>query len=115
MVTLDPERIHQVLSNLIVNALRYTPRDGTIHVRSRIAAANIGKVAELSVEDNGSGITPEVLPQIFNRFYKSRDSSGTGLGLPIARHLVEAHGGTISAESQPGKGTTIRISLPIQE
>jgi two-component system sensor histidine kinase BaeS len=115
MVTLDPERIHQVLSNLIVNALRYTPRDGTIHVRSRIVAANIGKVAELSVEDSGSGITPEALPQIFNRFYKSRDSSGTGLGLPIARHLVEAHGGTISAESQPGKGTTIRISLPIQE
>jgi signal transduction histidine kinase len=55
------------------------------------------------------------LPQVFNRFYKSRDSSGTGLGLPIARHLVEAHAGTITAESQPGLGTTIRINLPVQE
>ncbi len=74
-----------------------------------------GRRAEVSVEDNGVGIAPDVLPNIFNRFYKSRDSSGTGLGLPIARHLVEAHGGTISAESQPGKGTTIRIRLPVQE
>ena len=115
LLSLDPERIHQVLSNLIVNALRYTPRDGTIKVCSRIVSMGEGKGIELMVEDTGQGIAPDVLPHIFNRFYKSRDSSGTGLGLPIARHLVEAHGGTISAGSRPGLGTTIRITLPVQE
>ncbi len=115
LINLDPERIHQVLANLIANALRYTPRDGTIHIRSRIVPSKTGKAAELAVEDTGAGISPEILPYIFNRFYKSRDSSGTGLGLPIARHLTEAHGGTISAESQPGQGTIIRITLPVQE
>ena len=115
LLDLDPERIRQVLSNLIANALRYTPRAGSIHVACKIVKSEQGKVAEVTVEDSGVGIAPDVLPNIFNRFYKSRDSSGTGLGLPIARHLVEAHGGTITAESQPGRGTTIRIVLPIQE
>jgi signal transduction histidine kinase len=69
----------------------------------------------VTVEDTGAGITAEVLPHVFERFYKSRDSSGTGLGLPIAKYLVEAHGGTITAESEPGKGTTIHISLPVDE
>jgi two-component system, OmpR family, sensor histidine kinase BaeS len=112
---LDPERIRQVLSNLIANALRYTPPGGAIHVRFRTTTLDEAKLVELIVEDTGTGIAPEVLPHIFNRFYKSRDSSGTGLGLPIARHLVEAHGGTITAQSQPGQGTTIRISLPVSE
>jgi len=115
LLNLDPERIRQVLSNLIANALRYTSRDGTILICLNIIPSDSGKVAEVKVEDNGVGIAPDVLPNIFNRFYKSRDSSGTGLGLPIARHLVEAHGGRISAESQPGQGTTIRFTLPIQE
>ena len=115
MLNLDPERIHQVLSNLIANALRYTPRDGTIHVRCKIVPSESGRVAEVSVEDTGIGIAPDVLPHIFNRFYKSRDSSGTGLGLPIARHLVEAHGGSITAASQPGQGTNIRFTLPVQK
>ena len=115
VLNLDPERIRQVLSNLIANALRYTPHDGVIHVRYATTRSDGGKYAEITVEDNGVGIAPDVLPQIFNRFYKSRDSSGTGLGLPIARHLVEAHGGTIIAESQPGRGTTIRIRLPVGE
>ena len=115
VLNLDPERIRQVLSNLIANALRYTPRDGAIHVRYTITRSDDGKYAEVTVEDTGVGIAPDVLPHIFNRFYKSRDSSGTGLGLPIARHLVEAHGGTITAESQPGRGTTMRIRLPANE
>jgi len=115
LLDLDPERIRQVLSNLIANALRYTPRDGSIHVTYKIVKSVDGKAAEVCVEDTGAGIAPDVLPNIFNRFYKSRDSSGTGLGLPIARHLVEAHAGRISAESQPGVGTTIRIILPVQE
>jgi two-component system sensor histidine kinase BaeS len=115
LLNLDPERIRQVLSNLIANALRYTPRAGTIQVRGKIGLSETGRLVEVTVEDSGVGIPADVLPQIFNRFYKSRDSSGTGLGLPIARHLVEAHDGTISAESQPGRGTTIRIRLPVQE
>jgi two-component system sensor histidine kinase BaeS len=115
LLNLDPERIRQVLSNLIANALRYTPRDGAIHVGYKITRSNGEKFAEVTVEDTGVGIAPDVLPHIFNRFYKSRDSSGTGLGLPIARHLVEAHGGRITAESQPGQGTTIHISLPASE
>jgi two-component system, OmpR family, sensor histidine kinase BaeS len=112
LLNLDPERIRQVISNLIANALRYTPAGGAITIRYRMLSSGGAEQAELTVADNGSGIAPELLPNVFNRFYKSRDSSGTGLGLPIARHLVEAHGGTITAESQPGQGTTIRILLP---
>jgi signal transduction histidine kinase len=115
VLSLDPERIRQVLSNLIANALRYTPSDGAIHVRYVATRLEDGEYAQVSVEDTGVGIAPDVLPHIFNRFYKSRDSSGTGLGLPIARHLVEAHGGSITAESQPGQETTIRFRLPINK
>jgi len=114
-LNLDPERIRQVLSNLIANALRYTPRAGAIHVRYASTRSDDGNYAEVIVEDTGVGISADVLPHIFNRFYKSRDSSGTGLGLSIARHLVEAHGGSISAESQPGRGTAMRIRLPADE
>jgi two-component system, OmpR family, sensor histidine kinase BaeS len=115
ILTLDPERIRQVLSNLIANALRYTPHSGAIHVGCTSLRSEAGKCVEITVADTGVGIAPDVLPNIFNRFYKSRDSSGTGLGLPIARHLVEAHGGTITAASQPGQGTTMRIRLPVNE
>ena len=113
LLNLDPERIRQVMSNLIANALRYTSQGGFIHISMRIASSADGKFAEVIVKDNGTGISEEILPHIFNRFYKSRDSSGSGLGLPIARHLVEAHGGKITAESQAGLGTTIRIRLPV--
>ena len=113
LLNLDPERIRQVLSNLIANALRYTPSGGSISIKYKIISTSGSEQAELTVADNGSGIAPDSLPNIFNRFYKSRDSSGTGLGLPIARHLVEAHGGRIDAESDPGKGTIIRIRLPV--
>jgi signal transduction histidine kinase len=115
VLTIDPERIRQVLSNLLANALRYTPRAGAIHVRYTTIRSDDRKYAEITVEDTGVGIAPETLPHIFNRFYKSRDSSGSGLGLPIARHLVEAHGGSISAENQPGQGTSMHIRLPADE
>jgi signal transduction histidine kinase len=115
VLSIDPERIRQVLSNLIANALRYTPRDGAIHVRVTTTRSDDRKFADIFVADTGVGIAPDILPQIFNRFYKSRDSSGTGLGLPIARHLVDAHGGSISAESQLGQGTTMHIRLPVED
>ena len=108
---LDPERIRQVLNNLLSNALRYTPRGGAVLVRC--FPEDAGHIA-FSVEDTGSGIPPADLPRIFDRFYKSKDSRGTGLGLAIARSLVRAHGGEISASSVPGQGTTIRVTLPIR-
>ncbi len=109
MMEVDPARIREVLENLIANALRYTPRGGTI----RVKCSGEGERAQIAVSDTGTGIPPEDLPRVFNRFYKSRDSRGTGLGLAIAKNLVAAHGGEIVAESEAGKGTTIRFTLPL--
>jgi two-component system sensor histidine kinase BaeS len=106
----DPERMRQVLNNLLSNAIRYTPPGGTVSVRC--AAEDGGRVV-LSVIDTGKGIPAEDLPHIFDRFHKSRDSRGTGLGLAIARSLVQAHGGEIAVQSAPGEGTTIRVTLPV--
>jgi len=105
----DPDRIRQVLTNLVGNALRYTPAGGT--VRLRCDGTDPARVA-VTVEDTGRGIPPEDLPRVFDRFYKSKDSRGSGLGLAIAKSLVLAHGGEISAESEPGRGTAMRFVLP---
>jgi two-component system, OmpR family, sensor histidine kinase BaeS len=107
----DPERIRQVLTNVVSNALRYTPSGGTVLVR---CTAEDPGLAVLTVEDTGAGIPAAELPHIFDRFYKSGDSGGTGLGLAIARGLVRAHGGDISAHSTPGRGSTIRVTLPAE-
>jgi signal transduction histidine kinase len=107
-IAIDPVRVREVLTNLVANALRYTPRGGHVVVH---AGARPGGV-ELRVVDEGAGISQEELPRIFDRFYKGSTSSGSGLGLTIARSLVEAHGGTIRAESRPGSGTTIAFFLP---
>ena len=112
-VHVDAVRIRQVLENLVVNALHYTPRSGEIRVTCRAgpgAAGDRGVV--VSVRDTGPGISREDLPHVFDRFYKSRDSRGSGLGLAIARNLVAAHGGEITVESEPGHGTTFRVALP---
>jgi two-component system sensor histidine kinase BaeS len=106
----DPVRLRQVLENLVANSLRHTPRGGRVRVE---AALRPGAVA-FSVVDTGQGIAPEQLPHIFDRFWKSADSGGSGLGLAIAKGLVEAHGGTISAESRPGRGTAMRFTVPTQ-
>ncbi len=113
-VMIDDKRIGQVISNLLTNALRYTPVGGTIEMGVR---AN-GNMATVWIRDTGPGIPPEALPRIFDRFFRvdpsrSRTSGGTGLGLAIARYLVEAHGGTIRAESENGKGTCIQFTLPL--
>jgi len=110
-IDLDPGRMRQVLSNLVANALRYAPAGSVIRVYYRQAE----KQALLEVQDTGPGIPADELPNVFERFYKSVDSGGMGLGLAIARHLVEAHGGTITAASTPGLGTTMRIVLPLGE
>lgn len=129
---IDRERMQQVLGNLISNALRYTPAGGTISLRARAdqqpatADASLvptgqrtGQSVLIEVVDTGQGIAPEHLPQIFNRFYRadasrSATDGGSGLGLAIARAIVEAHGGSISANSVLGQGTCIGIRLPVQ-
>jgi two-component system sensor histidine kinase BaeS len=109
LAEVDPLRLREVLINLTANALRHTPRGGEV----RIAVAETAGELRFSVADTGTGITPEDLPHIFERFYKTADSTGSGLGLAIARNLVLAHGGKIEAESAEGRGTAIRFSLPI--
>ncbi len=104
---IDPARIRQVLSNLVANALRYTPPGGRVCVQCRMS----GTGAILEVQDSGPGISADDLPHVFERFYKSGDSGGMGLGLAIAKHLVSAHGGTIEAESPAEGGTLMRVSL----
>ncbi len=113
LVHVDPDAARQVLTNLLDNALRYTPKGGHVTVS---ASRDDGGVW-LRVTDTGSGIPREHLPRIFERFYRadasrSRDAGGTGLGLSIVRHLVENHGGRVSAESELGRGTTISCWLP---
>jgi two-component system, OmpR family, phosphate regulon sensor histidine kinase PhoR len=108
----DPTAIRQVLGNLIENAVRHTA-EGTVRVVSRIEGAAL----VLSVTDTGVGIPAEHLPRIFERFYRvdparSREQGGTGLGLAIVRHLVESHGGSVTAESEAGVGTAIRTTWP---
>jgi signal transduction histidine kinase len=108
-VSADPTRIREVLGNLLSNALRHTPRGGSVNVD----VANGGRsLVSVSIRDTGPGIAPDVLPRVFERFVRTPDSPGSGLGLAIARDLVEAHGGTISVESPAGGGTAIRFSLP---
>jgi signal transduction histidine kinase len=107
LLEIDPVRIREVLSNLIANALRYTPPGGTVTIEARTNGS-----VEIAVRDTGAGIPGERLPHIFDRFYKSDESHGSGLGLAIAKNLVAAHDGGIVAESEPGRGTTIRFTLP---
>ncbi len=104
----DRVRIGEVLSNLVTNALRHTPAGGSVTVR----AAREGDGVALEVSDTGAGMSPEQVRHMFDRFTKSEESGGAGLGLAIAKGLVTAHGGTISAASEPGRGTSVRFVLP---
>lgn len=112
VVPLDASRIRQVLANLIGNALRHTPPGGRVTVGASVTGRPAAAI-EVAVSDTGSGIAPQLLPHVFERFAKGSESSGTGLGLAIAHDLVAAHGGTISADSRPGQGTVVRFTLPL--
>ncbi|HEY7756459.1 MAG TPA: ATP-binding protein [Actinomycetota bacterium] len=110
----DAERLHQVLFNLLDNAVRFTPEGG----RVRVTASGHNGSVDVAVSDTGPGIDAEHLPRLFERFYRvdtarSRDEGGTGIGLAIARSVVEAHGGRIWAESEPGTGSTFTFELPV--
>jgi CheY-like chemotaxis protein len=110
----DPKRLHQILNNVLSNAIKFTPEGGAVTLR---CAADAGGIA-IEVEDTGIGIAPDFLPYVFDRFRQAdsratRAHGGLGLGLAIARHLVEQHGGTIEARSDgAGRGTTVSIHLP---
>lgn len=110
---IDPLRIREVLGNILSNALRYVPRGGEVKVGLTVSDAGGGRSVIISIHDSGPGIESADLPHIFDRFYKSSDSGGMGLGLSIAKYIVEAHGGKIWAESAAGQGTKISFSLPI--
>lgn len=113
----DVQRVEQIMANLIMNSLRFTPRDGCIHIEVEKISETF---LEIRVKDNGTGISIEDLPYIFDRFFhkendieKIRLPKGSGLGLTITKALVEAMNGEISASSTPGEGTCIRFTLPI--
>ena len=109
----DSFRLEQVFNNLIDNALKYSDRGGEVILRARAIENGI----EMRVEDRGAGISPADLPHVFERFYRadkarSRLHGGTGLGLAIVKHIAQRHGGTVTAESVPGDGTTIILQFP---
>jgi two-component system phosphate regulon sensor histidine kinase PhoR len=110
----DENRLQEVIYNLLDNAVKYSPSGGQISLQAAIRGDRVC----LSVADQGIGIPKADLPRIFERFYRadkarSRELGGTGLGLSIVKHIVQLHGGTVEAESEPGKGTTISVVLPV--
>ena len=110
----DEARLREVFDNLLDNAVKYSSKHGRI----RLGASRLGRELVLSVSDDGIGISKEDLPRIFERFYRadkarSRELGGTGLGLSIVKHIAQIHGGSVEAESEPGKGATIRVLLPV--
>lgn len=114
----DKEKVMQLLVLLVENAIKYTPESGAVQVRLQETEGKGGRVLALDVQDNGIGISPEVLPRIFDRFYRedksrTRQVGGHGLGLAIAKNLVDACKGTIQVESEVGVGSTFRVRLPM--
>jgi signal transduction histidine kinase len=111
VATFDHDRIVQVLSNLLSNAMKFTPPGGTV---SLLVARSAGDI-ELAVKDTGAGISAQALPRVFNRFWQgsSEPGAGLGLGLYICEKIIAAHSGRIWVESEPGRGTTFRFTLPL--
>jgi two-component system sensor histidine kinase BaeS len=106
--------MNEVMGNLLSNAFKFTERGGTVE----LLADSTGDTVHIDVRDTGAGIPPEELPLVFEKFFQAANQEqasqkGTGLGLAIARQIVEAHGGTISAESTPGVGTTFSLTMPV--
>ena len=108
LVDADPARLRGVVANLLRNAIAHTPRGGSVRIE---AVASRGSVT-LTVRDDGAGIASDLLPRVFDRFVRGATSTGSGLGLAIVRDVIEAHGGTVAAESAVGRGTAIHVTLP---
>jgi two-component system phosphate regulon sensor histidine kinase PhoR len=119
LIWADAERMQRVVTNLLHNAIKFTPEGGSIRIKAVLNDSHsLSREIIISVRDTGDGIATDDLPRIFERFYKSdrartREHGGTGLGLAIARHLVEAHGGRIWVKSKEGKGSTFFFTLPV--
>lgn len=118
----DSDAVHQALSNLLDNAIKYTPEGGRIYVRARVKPPSDGQPesVEIAVRDSGIGIPQEDLPRLFERFYRvdkarSRSLGGTGLGLAIVKHLARSQGGTVRVESEYGQGATFSFTLPVED
>jgi signal transduction histidine kinase len=107
----DTERLFQVLSNLVGNAIKFTPKEGRISVTATVD----GDFVAISITDSGTGIDPEQLPHVFERYWRIREGnpSGTGLGLYISQGIVKAHGGELTASSEPGVGSVFRFTVPL--
>jgi signal transduction histidine kinase len=115
VVEVEPEEMRLLCSNLILNAIQHSRAGSEVRTRLR----RQGSIAELCVEDDGTGISPEALPYVFDRFYRSdqsrsRDTGGTGLGLAICKAIVSRHGGTIQIASVVNAGTIVTVNLPIK-
>ena len=110
-ILVDPARIRQVMTNLVANAVRFTPAGGRIV----LSAVGTDDAVTIRVSDTGPGMAPDEVEHAFDRFYRSPGSSGSGLGLSIARNLVEAHGGRIGLTSEPGAGLTVEVVLPLAD
>jgi two-component system heavy metal sensor histidine kinase CusS len=109
----DPDLFERAVGNLLDNALRFTPENGSIHIALSKGDADF----EVAVSDNGSGISPEHLPRVFDRFYRadsSRGSDGAGLGLALVKSIVDLHGGSVGIQSEAGRGTTVTLRFPKQ-
>jgi signal transduction histidine kinase len=115
MVSGDRQRLHQVLTNLVANAVKFTLPAGNVVLQTR----PVGSWCEVSVIDDGPGIPADILPTLFQRYTRapsdSADAGGTGLGLLIVREIVEAHGGTVGVDSTPGRGSRFWFRVPLNE
>jgi signal transduction histidine kinase len=113
-ITADERRVRQIVFNLLSNAVKFTPADGRVDVSARLDDGQV----EIAVADTGPGIAAEDLETIFEEFEQAADGKkeeeGTGLGLPLSRKLVELHGGRLWVESEPGRGSTFRFTLPVE-
>ncbi|MNP04917.1 Sensor histidine kinase YycG [compost metagenome] len=125
IVKIDRKRIHQVFRNIIGNAVKYAPTDGSKNTSNKETNIDVelyvnNGFINIDIKDNGEGIPEDKLPYIFDRFYRidyarTKDLMSTGLGLAISKELVDAHGGSIKAESKINEGTCFTITLPIEE
>ena len=122
LIDADPDKIDQILTNLVNNAIKYSPQGGNVQATGRVVAdptqGEHPQSIALRVSDEGMGISRDHLPKIFDRFYRvdnrdSREIGGTGIGLALVKALVEGHGGTVTVESEPGNGTTFTVVLPV--
>ncbi|MFC1486044.1 sensor histidine kinase, partial [Candidatus Latescibacterota bacterium] len=110
---IDRDKIDQLMKNILSNAVKYSPKGGKIRISGKVIKNDL----QVSVEDHGIGMTPEQVEKVFDKFYRADASDsapeGTGLGMVIVKHIVESHGGSVWVESEFGKGTTVRFTLPI--